>query len=321
MAPPALLLFTLQSPLPVRYPHPSKPALVIPPLLHRSLHTALDLPSPSASLTDGSLRIPSVADLAVPESRQNVNGSALADAVNDTELTVKIHLVSSLEAGVSRASWVQEALAILAESKKLGKPDNLLVGFKGIDYRGVKTCTSEAAPGTEGISPVLEDEVLHVWSDLFSRGGLVKEGGKLGTLYAPRGLLEKLAEREEKGISANVLDTPDCHHLPKDYTGFARDNGIALWASGGGEGSDPIPAPHLQNVLVEFLPKLKAAFPAIASSLDKVNETVPVDGDGKWDKGVELGVKVRWVLGFTVLSKVRNVVEDKGYIIAADFTK
>jgi len=53
--------------------------------------------------------------------------------------------------------------------------------------------------------------------------------------------VDRLEEGEQKDglgkVQVNSLDTPDCHHLPKDFTGWAKENGVQLWAGGGGEGS------------------------------------------------------------------------------------
>ncbi|WVQ85713.1 hypothetical protein IAT38_007879 [Cryptococcus sp. DSM 104549] len=327
---PSLLLFTTShTSLPVRYPHPRKPALLLPGLIHRALHTALDTSPPSFALTpSGSLAIPHPGALARPAPLPVANGDAAPDAEqDDTEVTVKLHLVAAASAQ-ERAEWVRASLGMLAEHKGLGAPDNLLLGFRGVDYRGAKTaatemfgCGSEGleAPNTASLDAALESEVLAVWEEVFRAEGLVKPEGKLGSLYAPLGLLEKLVEREGGRVRVNALDTPDCHHLPKDYTGYAREHGVALWAGGGGEGSDPLPAEHLQNILQEFIPVLGQAAPELAGKLEKLDKQIPVRADGlKFEEG-QAGVEVRWVLSYTVLSRPRNVVEDKGYIVAADF--
>lgn len=255
--PPSLVLFTTsQTPLAVRYPHPRKPILTVPPLLHRSLHNALDRDQPSAAfvvnagdaggVAQGTLYIPNLEELAKPSPLPVANGHAAPELVHDNiELTVKVHLIvspTSTSPASARAEWVSEALQVFRKAKRLPLPDNLLIGFKGIDYRGIKTATGAEAsvtPNTEIVPAELEEEVLKVWERVFAeRGKLVKENGKLGSLYAPQGLLKKLTEREGEGrVKVNALDTPDCHHLPKDYTGYARKNGVELWAGGGGEGS------------------------------------------------------------------------------------
>ncbi|ODO07615.1 hypothetical protein L198_01196 [Cryptococcus wingfieldii CBS 7118] len=354
MPPPSLLLFTTsQTPLPLRYPHPQKPTLALPPLLHRSLHTALDRDDPSLRWQDGAICILDPQSLGRSEPLPVENGHAAPESVHDErEVTVKVHLVAAGPedgpgSASTRAGYVPEALALLQTTKGLGLPDNLLVGFKGIDYKGTKTGTKDvagpekpsspslplpAAPSTTVIPPELEAQVLAVWSHLFtSKSSLLQPGGKLGSMYAPLNLLKKLVERGEggegegEGVEANVLDTPDCHHLPGEYAGYAREKGVQLWAGGGREGSDPIPSPHLQNSLHEFLPLLRSSplLPIEARQLlsnKKLDKQVAVteDGLGFVESG-EGGVEVRWALSYTVISKTRNVVEDKGYIIAADF--
>ncbi|WVQ71320.1 hypothetical protein IAR50_000848 [Cryptococcus sp. DSM 104548] len=352
----ALLLFpTATAPLPLRYPHPTAPALALPALLHRSLHAALDRDHPSLCWHNTAISIPDPSSLSPAPPLVVEDGLAAPDSVQDErELTVKLHLVASPPgdgpgSARTRAGYVPEALALLQTTKGLGLPDNLLVGFKGIDYRGTKTGTKDVAgpdrdavlalpssPSTSVVPPELEAQVLAVWSHLFaSKASLIQPGGKLGSMYAPLELLQQLVERGEgengmgKGVDANVLDTPDCHHLPGEYVGYAKKRGVELWAGGGREGSDPLPSAHLQNTLHEFLPLLRSspALPAEARQLlnAKLDKQVPVTEDGlafreEGEGGVEKGVEVRWVLSYTVISKTRNVVEDKGYIIAADFT-
>ncbi|OCF42874.1 hypothetical protein I317_03351 [Kwoniella heveanensis CBS 569] len=204
-----------------------------------------------------------------------------ADYLVDTELTVKIHLVGDSSAAKSPAtsaeeklSWIKEALETLESYKGLNKQaiDTLLVGFKGVDYRGAKTAASEMfgcgtegleAPNTETIIAELEEEILAVWKALLTSSlgsssseglGLVGDDTRLGSLYAPLGLLKKLVDLGAEGrsgsgsstgsgvgakggVKVNALDTPDCHHLPKEYTSFAKEKGVQLWAGGGGEGS------------------------------------------------------------------------------------
>ena len=77
---------------------------------------------------------------------------------------------------------------------------------------------------------------------------------KVGTLYLPLGVLRRLTDEAGKGQQGqaggangqdagrrgpviNMLDTPDCHSLPKEYTAYAKEQDIALWAGGGGEGA------------------------------------------------------------------------------------
>lgn len=341
--PPSLVLFTTsQTPLAVRYPHPLRPILTVPPLLHRSLHNALDRDQPSAvfvgdaegvgGVTQGTLYIPNLEELVNPSPLSVPNGhTALESVQDDIELTIKIHLTvspTSIPTASAQAEWVGEALQVVRKAKCLPLPDNLLIGFKGIDYRGVKTATGaegSVAPNTETIPAELEEEVLKVWERVFAeRSRIVKEGGKLGSLYAPQGLLKKLTEREEgRGrVKVNALDTPDCHHLPKEYTEYARKNGVELWAGGGGEGSgksvmflnavvscllnawiDPVPSAHLQNVLQEFLPAIRKIIPEEqVKELNKLDNSIPLGQDGLKFEDVETGVQVRWVLSVSSLT-------------------
>ncbi|WWD18217.1 hypothetical protein CI109_102667 [Kwoniella shandongensis] len=380
---PSLILFTTsQTALPVRYAHPSKPTLVIPPLVHRSLHNALDGDAQSALLlgdqagsSSGRLIIPhpdglikhdlpshnlqgSSSQIRIDEANSSPSGVTISNLPEsesihsplDIELTVKLHLVApsptppssafkSTSNGTStRGSWISEALSILSEYKGLSRDaiDTLLIGFKGIDYRGEKN-DPIPTPGTNGtngtkntngnvddnetIPSELEEEVLEIFQHL-EEADVGKET-KLGILYSPLGLLKKLVEQvgdaKTRKVGVNALDTPDCHHLPKEYTGYARENGIELWAGSLGEGSDPLPSAHLHNLLQEFVPAL-GAIGQPQPSLQKLGKLIPVREDGsKFDDQRETGVEVRWVLSYTLVSKTRNVVKDKGYIIAADF--
>ncbi|KAI5454670.1 hypothetical protein NCC49_003561 [Naganishia albida] len=115
--------------------------------------------------------------------------------------------------------------------------------------------------------------------------------------------------------AVNCMDTPDCHWLPEDLLNYAKDNGIELWAGGGGEGSDPLPSAHLHNTLQEFITKLPSGLFKAGTSLDQL---VPLDDESRAAEPERTaGVEVEWVLGYTVISKSRNIVQDKGYIIAA----
>jgi hypothetical protein len=122
--------------------------------------------------------------------------------------------------------------------------DTLLVGFKGIDYKGKRTAAADffgcGAEGlTSDVAPTVTEEAARdaraVWELLRQNvdGKKVKE---IGTLYLPLNVLRDLSE-SSRAPKVNSLDTPDCHSLPKEYTGFAKERGIQLWAGGGGEGS------------------------------------------------------------------------------------
>lgn len=116
-------------------------------------------------------------------------------------------------------------------------------------------CGSEGLenPSSEDVDPGVEEEIMRFWkglSDVLAgqsshsqtgNGEGERRIGRVGTLYLPLGLLRRLSDegKSEAGseVSINALDTPDCHSLPKEYTTFAKERGIELWAGGGGEGS------------------------------------------------------------------------------------
>jgi hypothetical protein len=173
----------------------------------------------------------------------------------------------------------------------------------------------------------VEADVEGVWKMIVES---VKGAGRvkrLGTMYLPLGVLKRLATASpsEGRPEINMLDTPDCHHLPKEYSGFAQENGVELWAGGGGEGAgqlriisrsdwllthvDPLPDAELHNVLQEFSTPLGLP--------QALSELIPLRKDHlKYDLlspgAKQAGIQVKWVLGYTVLSKARNVVKDKG---------
>jgi hypothetical protein len=129
----------------------------------------------------------------------------------------------------------------------LGGADTLLVGFKGVDYKGKKTLEEkgnedQVAASEYSVSPEIEQHILDFWSlltiGLRQRHSKVKN---LGTMYLPYSVLRRLKEADG-GLDINSLDTPDCHHLPKDYTAWAKANEVQLWAGGGGEGSGQSPS-------------------------------------------------------------------------------
>ncbi|EIW72709.1 hypothetical protein TREMEDRAFT_58878 [Tremella mesenterica DSM 1558] len=353
---PLYLITTSQTPLPLRFPRPQKPNLVVPPLIHRSLHSALDADPPSIVKSKGTLWIPdplTVSKHDLPSIQSNLPlptppSSAIIEnsqppnlIINHThargnendELTVKLHLVGSASPSI-KAKWVEEALRILGEIKGLYGANHLLLGFKGVDYKGKKTdknCQDDVSnQGSEDEKTEktleLENEVEIIWK-LVNKGcncGIVdcdcpsgepsRENPKeIGTLYLPLGLLKKLTEGKYP-VRVNAMDTPDCHHLPKGYTEFARSKGVELWAGGGGEGSDPLPNAHLHNLLQEFSGILAEHIGA--SHLLEKQIAATEDGLG-WDESGDLGVDVRWVLGYSLVSDSRNVVTDKGYIVAA----
>lgn len=253
-APRPLYIFTTsQSPLAARYPRPTKPSLIVPPLVHRSLHLALDQSPPS-------LHIEGQAGLIIPHPDQLRKHAPHHDEI---EVTLKIHLVGDAS-GVERSQWVLDALELLDRHLGLKGADTMLVGFKGVDYKGKKTVETDgpdasasgsdrstlvnghsAANGTEAgsseysVSSENEQHIVDFWTQVTK--GLSQAGRhvkRVGTMYLPLGVLKRLKEVEGGlDVEVNSLDTPDCHHLPKDFTGWARENNVQLWAGGGGEGS------------------------------------------------------------------------------------
>ena len=175
----------------------------------------------------------------------------------DTELTVKLHLVGSASSA-ERVQWVHEALTVLQRDKGLEYVDTLLLGFRGVDYKGKATARPQEHP--EPISEVVSADVEAVWEGVvakyapqqLSNGTTHTDPFKadvavnpitssaqvkaLGTLYLPLDLLKRLSTSAVPP-RVNSMDTPDCHHLPKEYTEYAAKHGIELWAGGGGEGS------------------------------------------------------------------------------------
>lgn len=180
--PDSLLLFTTsQTPLAVRYPTPENArSLLIPPLLHASLHLAVDRPSPSLTLTEeGVLMIPN------PEDRiDEINGNRstgdvepenVEEANDDSEITVKFHIVSdspalneedassasdSLKSVQRQKSQISRALRNL-EHYKSSDPrwrgqrarkgiDTFLIGWKGVEYRGEKRQSEEGEDASAG---------------------------------------------------------------------------------------------------------------------------------------------------------------------------
>jgi hypothetical protein len=244
-SPRSLYLFTTsQNPLPGRYPRPAKPVLNVPPLIHRSLHQALDQSPPSLSISQNqTITIPHIEHVRkydIPSASEH----------DELEITLKIHLIGPAKSE-ERATWVKEALGLVQSAIGIGGADTLLIGFKGVDYKGKKTVDANGSDSGDNIpasdysvSSDMEDHIIEFWTHLVD--WLSKEDGvtikTLGTMYLPLGVLKRLkglkTDQEELGrIKVNSLDTPDCHHLPKEYTSWAKENGVQLWAGGGGEGS------------------------------------------------------------------------------------
>lgn len=163
-SPTQLVLYTTTTtPLVVRYPTPPKQQLVLPAIVHQTLHTALDRATADSfeySESSRTLRIP-----AVPEA------SVSAGLDPDLELTVKLHLLAR-----QAHDSVPEALETLKDAKgwTTAQIDTLLVGFKGVDYKGKRTAAGEMfgcgseywlGGGEEGVvvPEHVQDEILKVW--------------------------------------------------------------------------------------------------------------------------------------------------------------
>ncbi|KAJ9108876.1 hypothetical protein QFC21_000196 [Naganishia friedmannii] len=120
--------------------------------------------------------------------------------------------------------------------------------------------------------------------------------------------------------AVNCMNTPDCHWLPEELLQYAREQGIELWAGGAGESCDPLPSVHLHNTMQEFISKFPEGVFKQDTTLARLIPFSDEKGDDDDDDAqgnTEVGVNVEWVLGYTVISKSRNVVQDKGYIISA----
>jgi hypothetical protein len=72
--------------------------------------------------------------------------------------------------------------------------------------------------------------------------------------------------------------------------------------------ADPLPSAELHNILQEFASHLPS------QSKQPLTQLVPLDTDGKWDDRAAKAVDIIWVLGYTLVSSSRNVVEDKGSV-------
>lgn len=72
--------------------------------------------------------------------------------------------------------------------------------------------------------------------------------------------------------------------------------------------ADPLPSKHLHNTLAEFIPQFPASHLPPGSTLGSI---LPFEGEGS-DRPE--GVVVRWVIAYTVVSRSRNVVRDKGCV-------
>jgi hypothetical protein len=234
-SPQSLYLFTTsQNPLSARYPRPAKPALIVPPLIHRSLHQALDQSPPSLSISSSkAVTIPHIDHLRkhdIPSASER----------EDVEITLKVHLVGPGSAG-EKAGWVKEGLSLVQTALGIGGADTLLIGFKGVDYKGKKTVDGSngdnVPPADYSVDSETEDHIVEFWTQLIDWLRTEEE------VKVPLGVLKRLKalEKDQKDglgkLEVNSLDTPDCHHLPKEFTRWARENEVQLWAGGGGEGS------------------------------------------------------------------------------------
>lgn len=140
-----LLLFSgSQSPLAVRYPHPKSPKLVLPPLVHRALHTALDAKPPSAALN-------SHTDTLIIPKPEALNKHAPAEYEHeDFEVTVKIQLRRQ-QSTEAQLDSIRSALEILSTRKGLSSPDVVLVGLpEGSCKREARAITNNASNGFLG---------------------------------------------------------------------------------------------------------------------------------------------------------------------------
>ncbi|KAL1405189.1 hypothetical protein Q8F55_008814 [Vanrija albida] len=281
-----LLLFSgVQAPLQVRYSRPAKPKADLPPLVHRALHTALDSKPASASYEASSdlLIIPRPGTL----HKHSWDECSLADY----DVTVKVQIVNKGTAA-SYAAFVGKALETLAEHKGLEQLDTVLVGLP-------------------------EDEDASTWAEFWKTitSGGTKNIKSWGTLNLLEPILAELVA--VKAPVANELNTTDCYTLPKEYTAFASSHGIQLWASGGGAGANPLPAADLHNLLHEFKSVLGGLVPA--SSAPTLSSIIPLAADGSsFVEQPKPAVAVDWVVTYTLLSRTRNIVKDKGYIVSAE---
>lgn len=113
-----MLIFSgAQAPLPVRYPYPAKPKLALPPLVHRSLHTALDVQPPSAQFDSGS------GILVIPHPAALTKHSAS----DDHEVTIKVQITGGDPS--TYLSSIQDAIQVLASRKGLSSIDTALIGL------------------------------------------------------------------------------------------------------------------------------------------------------------------------------------------------
>jgi hypothetical protein len=262
-SPRSLYIFTTsQNPLPGRYPRPAKPVLIVPPLIHRSLHQALDQTPPSLTVSSGSESTSTPAGIRIPHLdhlRKHDLPPRSEQGPDETEITIKLHLVGP-STSEEKGQWVQEALKLVQNALGLVGADTLLIGFKGVDYKGKKTVDSADSngngdsipPSDYSVSSEMEDHIVEFWRYLTEwlqkDETLGKRIKKLGTMYLPLGVLKRLKQLEGElsgagRVQVNSLDTPDCHHLPKEFTGWAKENGVQLWAGGGGEGSGMLLSP------------------------------------------------------------------------------
>lgn len=118
-----LLLFSgSQSPLAVRYPHPKGDRLVLPPLVHRALHTALDAKPPSAALNSNTNT------LLIPKPDALNKHTSAEYAKEDFEVTVKIQLRKQ-QPTEAHLDDIRSALEVLSTRKGLSSPDVVLIGL------------------------------------------------------------------------------------------------------------------------------------------------------------------------------------------------
>lgn len=132
-----LLLFSgSQSPLAVRYPHPKDPKLVLPPLVHRALHTALDTKPPSAALNSHTNT------LIIPKPEALNKHTPAEYEQEDFEVTVKIQLRRE-QSTQEYLESIRSALEILSTRKGLSTPDVVLVGLPEGTCKGKERSVSD----------------------------------------------------------------------------------------------------------------------------------------------------------------------------------
>lgn len=96
---------------------------------------------------------------------------------------------------------------------------------------------------------------------------------------------------EKDQVSLTIISTPNPLHCGPS----------ALTSS-----LDPLPSAELHNILQEFTSHLPD------QDGKPLSQLIPLNKQGQWEASARRGVAVKWVMGYTVVSSSRNVVEDKG---------